>query len=158
MTKSSFQQLEALTSDTSWVFVQVRFSQNNINIFVSRFKTYVFFPTCFSFEMIGLFVCLFVLRLYGPVNPMGSCRARSVYLILCWAGLVLSVVNQYCAHSFTRNCQLPFLNQRKRMTIENISRSISTKECCRSGGGRTRNLLSTSRTRIQLSHRVRLKW
>ena len=26
-----------------------------------------------------LFV-LFVLRFYGPVNPMGSCRARSVYL------------------------------------------------------------------------------
>ena len=22
----------------------------------------------------------FVLRFYGPVNPMGSCRARSVYL------------------------------------------------------------------------------
>ena len=30
--------------------------------------------------MKGLFVCLFVLRFYGPVNPMGSCRARSVYL------------------------------------------------------------------------------
>ena len=28
----------------------------------------------------SLFVCLFVLRFYGPVNPMGSCRARSVYL------------------------------------------------------------------------------
>ena len=27
-----------------------------------------------------LLVCLFVLRFYGPVNPMGSCRARSVYL------------------------------------------------------------------------------
>ena len=29
---------------------------------------------------------LFVLRFYGPVNPMGSCRARSVYLttrLLC---------------------------------------------------------------------------
>ena len=26
------------------------------------------------------YVCLFVLRFYGPVNPMGSCRARSVYL------------------------------------------------------------------------------
>ena len=26
------------------------------------------------------FVCLFVLRFYGPVNPMGSCRARSVHL------------------------------------------------------------------------------
>ena len=25
-------------------------------------------------------LCLFVLRFYGPVNPMGSCRARSVYL------------------------------------------------------------------------------
>ena len=25
-------------------------------------------------------VCLFVLRFYGPVNPMGSCRAWSVYL------------------------------------------------------------------------------
>ena len=24
--------------------------------------------------------CLFVLRFYGPVNPMGSCRARSVYV------------------------------------------------------------------------------
>ena len=24
--------------------------------------------------------CLFVLRFYGPLNPMGSCRARSVYL------------------------------------------------------------------------------
>ena len=24
--------------------------------------------------------CLFVMRFYGPVNPMGSCRARSVYL------------------------------------------------------------------------------
>ena len=25
-------------------------------------------------------VLLFVLRLYSPVNPMGSCRAQSVYL------------------------------------------------------------------------------
>ena len=25
-------------------------------------------------------VCLFLLRFYGPVNPMWSCRARSVYL------------------------------------------------------------------------------
>ena len=29
---------------------------------------------------ISIFVCLFVLRFYGPVNPMESCRARSVYL------------------------------------------------------------------------------
>ena len=25
-------------------------------------------------------VCLLVLRFLGPVNPMGSCRARSIYL------------------------------------------------------------------------------
>ena len=28
----------------------------------------------------GLLVCLFVLRFYGQVNPMESCRALSVYL------------------------------------------------------------------------------
>ena len=26
------------------------------------------------------YIFLFVLRFYGPVNPMGSCKARSVYL------------------------------------------------------------------------------
>ena len=36
-------------------------------------------------------VCLFVvrffvLRFYGPVNPMGSCRAQSVYLTTCLQG------------------------------------------------------------------------
>ena len=29
---------------------------------------------------------LFVLRFYGPVNPMGSCRAQSVYLATCLLG------------------------------------------------------------------------
>ena len=28
-----------------------------------------------------VYVCLFVLRFYGQVNPMGSYRAQSVYLI-----------------------------------------------------------------------------
>ena len=27
-----------------------------------------------------------VLRFYGPVNPMGSCRARSVYITTCLLG------------------------------------------------------------------------
>ena len=31
-------------------------------------------------------VCLFVMRFYGPVNPMGSCRAWSVYLTTCLLG------------------------------------------------------------------------
>ena len=34
---------------------------------------------CGTVELFSNF-SLFVLRFYGPVNPMGSCRARSVYL------------------------------------------------------------------------------
>ena len=33
-----------------------------------------------KFQAICVGKNLFVLRFYGPVNPMGSCRARSVYL------------------------------------------------------------------------------
>ena len=33
-----------------------------------------------SKAMFMLALDLFVLRFYGQVNPMGSCRARSVYL------------------------------------------------------------------------------
>ena len=49
------------------------------------------------------FVCLFVLRFYGPVNPMGSCRARSVYRTTRLLGRLSKAGNQYCAHSFARN-------------------------------------------------------
>ena len=31
-------------------------------------------------ELADVYGSLFVLRFYGPVNPMGSCWARSVYL------------------------------------------------------------------------------
>ena len=37
----------------------------------------VLIPVCVC---VCVCVCLFVSRFYGPVNPMGSCRARSVYL------------------------------------------------------------------------------
>ena len=33
-----------------------------------------------NFSSAELAKSLFVLKFYGPVNPMGSCRARSVYL------------------------------------------------------------------------------
>ena len=52
----------------------------------------------------------------------------------------------------TDNCP-SWISGKERMTIVNISWSISTKECCRPGGGRTCNLLITCRTNIQLSHR-----
>ena len=64
-----------------------------------------------KWEAYILFVCL---RFYGPVNSMGSCRARSVHLTaLLLDSIVFSAVNQYCALSFTRNWQLPFFNQLK---------------------------------------------
>ena len=31
-------------------------------------------------DLPSLMICLFVLRFYSPVNPMGSCRAWLVYL------------------------------------------------------------------------------
>ena len=42
-------------------------------------------------------------RFYGPVNPVGSLSAVSTSPHFYLAGLVLEVVNQYCAHSFARN-------------------------------------------------------
>ena len=45
---------------------------------------------------------------------MGSYQARSVYLTTRLLGRLSPLaVKQYCAHSFTRNWQLPFLDQRK---------------------------------------------
>ena len=66
----------------------------------------------------------------------------------------IHVVDQYCALPFpeTDNCP-SWISRRERMTVENISWSISMKKCCRSGRCRTRNCLITSRTHIQLSHR-----
>ena len=79
-------------------------------------------------------VCLFVLRFYGPVNPMGSCRARSVYLTTHLLGRLsplkrlTSIVHILSPE--TDNCP-SWISGRERMTVENISWSISTKECCR---------------------------
>ena len=46
-------------------------------------------------------VSLFVLRLYGPVNPIMTCQAQSVYLTTLLLDRLspLSGLNQYCAHS-----------------------------------------------------------
>ena len=74
---------------------------------------------------------LFVLRFYGPVNPMGSCRARSVYLTTGQALSSKRLTNIVpIPLPETDNCP-SWISGRERMTIENISWSISTKECCR---------------------------
>ena len=77
-------------------------------------------------------VCLFVLRFYGPVNPMGSCRARSVYLTTRLLGRLSSLSGKPVLCTFFRQkLTTAFLNQRKG---ENNHRkyfiSISMKECC----------------------------
>ena len=79
----------------------------------------------------GMFV--FVLRFYGLVNPMGSCWVRSVYLTTRLLGRLspkrlTSIV--YIFSPETDNCP-SWISGRERMTVENISWSISTKECCR---------------------------
>ena len=102
---------------------------------------------------------LFVLKFYGPVNPMGSCRARSVYLTTRLLGRLSPLSgNQYCAHSFARNWQLPFLNQRKG---ENDHRkyfmiNLHERMLPTSAGVEPGTSWSPVGRRIQLSHRGRL--
>ena len=100
--------------------------------------------------------CLFVLRFYGPFNTLGSCRAWSVYLatLLLGSEVISSRLTSIVLHIFlqeTDNC-LSWISRRERMTVENISWSTSTEDCFQPGRGQTRNLLNTSRKRIQLSH------
>ena len=71
-----------------------------------------------------------------------------------WAGLVLQAVNQYCAHSFNRNWQLPFLNQRKG---ENDRRkyfmiNLHERMLPTSVGAEPATSWSSVGRRIQLSH------
>ena len=76
---------------------------------------------------------VFVLRFYSPVNPMGSCRAWSVYLTTRLLGRLSPQRLTSIVHILspeTDNCP-SWISGRERMTVENISWSISTKECCR---------------------------
>ena len=103
---------------------------------------------------------LFVLRFYGPVNPMGSCRVRSVYLTTRLLGRLSPLSGyQYCAHSFARNWQLPFFNQRKG---ENDRRkyfmiNLHERMLLTSAGVEPATSWSPVGRRIQLNHRGRLE-
>ena len=92
---------------------------------------------CIRFAKVGQF------DLCGgfTVNPLCSCRARSVYLTTLFLGrLSPKRLTSICVHSFVWNWQLPFLNEQKGgITAENISWSISMKECRR---GQTRTFWS----------------
>ena len=61
-------------------------------LFLSDAGHMYFLMLCMPAKISADGISFFVLRFYGPVNPMGSCRAWSVYLttlLLGWASLVL---------------------------------------------------------------------
>ena len=53
--------------------------ENKWSFTTQNVSVVICFYFCFQ-TFSHVFVCLFVLRFYGPVNPIGPCRARSVYL------------------------------------------------------------------------------
>ena len=74
-------------------------------------------------------------EVYSPVNQSSHVELDSLSNF-SWAGLVLSAVNQYfCILSpETDNCP-SWSSARERMTVENISWSISLEEYCRTRRG-----------------------
>ena len=80
------------------------------------------FDVTFTFYMYlqCLIVCSFVLRFWGPVNPMGSCRARSVYLTTLLLGRLspkrlISIVHILLPE--TDNCP-SWISRREKMTVK----------------------------------------
>ena len=67
-----------------------RYGQNPVVPSGDRVQTSNFpaFPNNLSPLDLKMGFVLFVLRFYGPVNPMGSCRARSVYLATRLLGML----------------------------------------------------------------------
>ena len=92
---------------------------------------------------------LFVLRFYGPVNPMGSCRARSVYLTTCLLGRLspLSGSPVLCT-CFRQKLTTALLESAEgREWPQKIFHDQSPrKNVADLGGGWTRNLVVSSRT------------
>ena len=104
---------------------------------------------------------LFVLRFYGPVKPMGSCCVRSVYLATCLLGRLsplkrlTSIVHILSPE--TDNCP-SWISGRERMTVENISWSISTKKCCRPRRGLNLRPPPNKSSESDLGRTVRRIW
>ena len=109
---------------------------SNLQELFLLFSTILFLPvvrfSCLGRDQIfTLRFCLFVLRFYGPVNPMGSCRARPVYLTTRLLDRLSPLTTIVHILSPETNNSSSLISGRERMTVENISWSISTKECCR---------------------------
>ena len=102
--------------------------------------------------------CLFVLRFYGPVNPMGSCRARSVYLTTRLLGRLSPLSGKPVLCTFFRQKLTTALlesakgenHHRKYFMINLHERMLPT-----SAGVEPATSWSPVGRRIQLSHRGR---
>ena len=84
-----------------------------------------------------LFVCLFVFVALRPMSTAMVIAGRSVHLttLFSWASLNKQLTSNR-AHTFACNWQQPFMNdsaEGRRMTVEIISWSISTKVWDRAG-------------------------
>ena len=101
---------------------------------------------------------LFVLRFYGPVNRIGSCRARSVYLTTRLLGRLspLSGKSVLCTF-FHQKLTTALLNQRKGESNRRKYFMITLHERMlpTSAGVEPATSWSPAGRRIQLSHRGR---
>ena len=70
------------------------------------------------------------LEFNGPVNSRSCWASQFTELHFPWAGLVLLAVLVHILFPETDSC-LSWISGRERMTVGNISWSISMKECCR---------------------------
>ena len=98
----------------------------------------------------------FGLKFKGPGNPIHVMSNRTGYLTKLFSGQAyiqkrLTDIVQILLPE-TDSCP-SWINKYERMTVENISWSISTKQCWRQGDYQTHCLLITNRIHIQLSHR-----
>ena len=92
-------------------------------------------------------------EVYGPVNLMGSCQARLVYLITLLLGRLRPLSGKPVLCTFFRQKLITALlesaeenDRRKYFMITLHKRMLPTRQAW------TSNLLITNRTRIQLSH------
>ena len=127
---------------------------NQCKTFAVTFQNHEWFPSSDK-KHTQEYVCLFVLRFYGPVNLMGSCRAWSVYQTTLFLGRLSPLsgwpVLVHILSPETDNCP-SWISGRVIMTIQNISWSISMKECCLTQRRSNKGPPDYHQKHIQLSH------
>ena len=100
---------KGIYSDKFFFFVIKVKGQNQRDLVVSVWCTIFTRGTA----SLNLFVCSVVLRFYGPVNRMGSCRVKTVYLTTLLLDRLNPLLNSIVHILLPETDKLPSLNQRK---------------------------------------------